>query len=388
MKNKILIVGMGYVGLANALMLSQKNDVIIFDIDKMKVYNFNRGVLPLGEDMYETFYNKYRDNIIAISDESQALSNKYDFIIIALPTDYDQDKKAFNTTSIEDLIVKIIDHNIDTCIVFKSTLPIGFTRLIKEKFQYDQILVSPEFLRENKALSDCLNPSRIVVGGNKIYAMKYVKMLKNVSKIEKEKVFIMNETESEAVKLFSNAYLATRVCFFNELDNFSLIHNLDAKTIISGVCSDPRIGDHYNNPSFGFGGYCLPKDTKQLANNYPYADNLFSAVLNNNNKRAEIIAQILNRDDTIKTIGIYKLAMKKSSYNCRNSAIFNIISKLQNKNLIVYEPLDKTNFNNLKRIDDLSVFKQMSDLILCNRYDALLEDVKYKVFTRDVFNEN
>ena len=283
---------------------------------------------------------------------------------------------------------KIIRLKIQACVIFKSTLPIGFTQLIKEKYKYNKILVSPEFLRENKALSDCLYPSRIVVGGNKILAKKYITMMKSVCEINNNKIFLMNETEAEAVKQFSNAYLATRICFFNELDTFSLIHNLNTKTIIAGICADHRIGEGYNNPSFGFGGYCLPKDTKQLANNYPYKDNLFSAVLNSNMKRAEIIANILNNNDSVKTIGIYKLTMKKDSYNCRNSAIFNVINKLQNKNIIVFEPYVDINLNNLRITDDLSMFKKISDVILCNRYDGSLDDVKFKVFTRDIFNEN
>ena len=390
---KIAVAGTGYVGLSIAVLLSQHNEVYALDIVPEKVEKINSKISPIKDKEIQSFLSEKKLNLTATTDDILAYKNA-DFVVVSTPTNYDDKKNYFDTTSVESVIKKVVEVNPNAVIVIKSTIPIGFSNSMKEKYSTENILFSPEFLREGNALYDNLYPSRIIIGTD----------LNNEKLLEKAKVFagllqdaaiketvnlqLMNITEAEVVKLFSNAYLAMRVSFFNELDTFSAVHGLNTKDIIKGVCADPRIGDYYNNPSFGYGGYCLPKDAKQLLANYKgVPQNIISAIVSSNKTRKDFIAeQIVSKK--IKTVGIYRLIMKTGSDNFRQSAIQGIIKRLKvkNMNIVVYEPaIEEEKFLGVAVIKDINVFKQVSDIIIANRYDENINDVKNKVYTRDIF---
>lgn len=390
---KIAVAGTGYVGLSIAVLLSQHNEVYALDIVPEKVEKINSKISPIKDKEIQSFLSEKKLNLTATTDDILAYKNA-DFVVVSTPTNYDDKKNYFDTTSVESVIKKVVEVNPNAVIVIKSTIPIGFSNSMKEKFLTENILFSPEFLREGKALYDNLYPSRIIIGTD----------LNNEKLLEKAKVFagllqdaaiketvnlqLMNITEAEVVKLFSNAYLAMRVSFFNELDTFSAVHGLNTKDIIKGVCADPRIGDYYNNPSFGYGGYCLPKDTKQLLASYKdVPQNIISAIVSSNKTRKDFIAEQI-ASKKIKTVGIYRLIMKTGSDNFRQSAIQGIIKRLKvkNMNIVIYEPaIEEEKFLGVAVIKDINVFKQVSDIIIANRYDENINDVKNKVYTRDIF---
>ena len=389
----IAVAGIGYVGLSNAVLLSQFHNVIAYDIDKEKVNKVNNRISPIEDFEIETFFKQKSLNLKAVSDSSLAF-NLSEFIIIATPTDYDTESNFFNTDSIERVMQDIEDINPNATVIIKSTVPVGYTKGIKKKFVKNKIIFSPEFLREGKALHDNLYPSRIIMGEDSQEAKTFAEMLVHASAKEKVDVLYMDSTEAEAVKLFSNTYLAMRVAYFNELDSYAEIHNLDTRCIIKGVGLDPRIGDHYNNPSFGYGGYCLPKDTKQLKANYKdVPNNLIGAIVDANSTRKDFIAdQIISQKP--KLVGIYRLIMKSESDNFRASSIQGIMKRIKAKGIevVVYEPVlsskKQQHFYNSRLIDELSKFKEISDLIVANRLTDEIFDVKEKVYTRDIFNSD
>jgi len=380
------------VGLSNAILLAQHNEVVIKDIDPKKVDLINKKQSPIiDKDIEDYLKNKFL-NIRATLDPEEAYKDAQ-FVIIATPTDYDPITNCFNTKSIESVIKEVLCINPNTTMVIKSTIPVGYTDEIKKKFGIDNIIFSPEFLREGKALYDNLYPSRIVVGEKSERAKKFADLLLQGAKKKDVPVLFTGSTEAESIKLFANTYLAMRVAFFNELDTFAESHGLNAEEIIKGVCLDPRIGMHYNNPSFGYGGYCLPKDTKQLLANYMEKNiphYLIKATVESNIARKYFIAeQIIKRNP--KTVGVYRLTMKSDSDNFREAAIIDIIEFLRAKDLevIIYEPLIQNDkFMDFKVINNLDEFKEKSDLIVANRYSDELENVKYKVYTRDIFRES
>ncbi len=387
---KIAVAGTGYVGLSLATLLSQNNEVHALDIISDKVEMINKRISPIQDEYIEKFFKEKDLNLKATLDYKEAFENA-EYVIISTPTNYDEKKNFFDTSSVEDIIQKVKsmnDNNIT--MVVKSTIPVGFINKIKKKYNIDNIFFSPEFLREGKALYDNLHPSRIIVGEKSERAKKFAKLLIDAAEKKDTDVLYMNSTEAEAVKLFANTYLALRVAYFNELDTYAEKKDLDASEIIKGVCLDPRIGMHYNNPSFGYGGYCLPKDTKQLLANYrDVPQNLIEAIVKSNTTRKKFIA-----DDVLKLnpkiIGIYRLTMKSGSDNFRSSAIQDIINILKEnkKEIIIYEPaLNKEEFNGCKVTNDLDNFKTNSDVIMANRISEELKDVKSKVYTRDIFNE-
>ena len=384
---KIAIAGTGYVGLSLATLLSRKNEVVALDILEEKVDMINNRKSPIQDKEIEEFFKTEKLNLSATLDYEIAFRDA-EFIIISTPTNYDDEKNYFNTKSVEDIIKKVIGMKINTTIVVKSTVPVGFVQNIKKKYNIDNIFFSPEFLREGHALYDNLYPSRIIVGEKSERAKKFAELLKESAFKENIEVKYMNSTEAEAVKLFANTFLALRVAYFNELDTYAEMKRLNSRDIIEGVCLDPRIGTYYNNPSFGYGGYCLPKDTKQLKANYKdVPENLISAIVESNKTRKRFIAQeILNKEP--KVVGIYRLTMKKGSDNFRASAIQDIIQILRDNkvNIIIYEPTLKENtFFGNKVIRDINQFKKDSNVILVNRNNKELDDVKEKVYTRDLF---
>lgn len=384
---KIAVAGTGYVGLSIATLLSQKNEIVALDILPEKVEMINKKISPIKDKEIEEFFKNKKLNLRATLNYKEAFEDA-EFIIISTPTNYDDEKNYFDTSSVEDIIQKVISMNIDTTMIVKSTIPVGFIESIKEKYNIDNIMFSPEFLREGKALYDNLYPSRIIVGEKSERAEKFAKLLKEASLKNTIEVKFMNSTEAEAVKLFANTYLALRVAYFNELDTYAEIKELDTKDIIEGVCLDPRIGNHYNNPSFGYGGYCLPKDTKQLLANYDNVpQNLIRAIVRSNRTRKKHITEmVMRRNPDI--VGIYRLTMKKNSDNFRASAIQDIINRLilEGVEVIVYEPtLEKSTFNNCKVINDFEKFCKISDVVLANRYEDKLDLIKDKVYTRDLF---
>ena len=384
---KIAIAGTGYVGLSLATLLSQKNEVYALDIIPEKVEMINKRISPIKDEKIEEFFKTKELNLKATLDYKEAFKDAK-FIIISTPTNYDENLNYFDTSSVEDIIQKVISMNIDTTMVIKSTIPVGFTEMIKKKYNINNIMFSPEFLREGKALYDNLYPSRIIVGEKSKRAEEFANALKEVSLKEDVIIKYMNSTEAEAVKLFANTYLALRVSYFNELDTYAELKGLNTQDIIEGVSLDPRIGDYYNNPSFGYGGYCLPKDTKQLLANYNNVpQNLIEAIVKSNKTRKEhIINMILKKQP--KVVGIYRLTMKANSDNFRASAISDIINGLMEKDIkiLIYEPtLDKLTYNNCTVVKDFEEFKNVTDVILVNRIDENIKKVNNKIYTRDLY---
>lgn len=387
---KIAIAGTGYVGLSLATLLSQKNEVVAYDISLDKVNKINKRISPIKDEYIDKYFNERQLNLRATQDYKDAFIDS-DYIIICTPTNYDEVTNYFDTSSVEDIIKKIIDLKINTTIVVKSTVPVGFINLVKEKYRIDNIIFSPEFLREGKALYDNLYPSRIIVGEKSERALIFANLLKEASLKDNVIIKLMNNTEAEAVKLFANTYLALRVAYFNELDTYSELNGLNTGDIIEGVSLDPRIGDYYNNPSFGYGGYCLPKDTKQLLANYTNVpQNLVEAIVKSNDTRKEHISNMILKKNP-KTVGIYRLTMKNNSDNFRFSAIQDVIKKLKLKgiNIIIYEPiLESEKFDECLVINNIDEFKRISDIIVVNRIDEQIKDVKKKIYTRDLFSRD
>ena len=387
---KIAVAGTGYVGLSLATLLSKNNEVIALDIVPEKVEKINNRISPIHDEYIEKYFKEEKLNLRATLDYQEAFKNA-EFIIISTPTNYDDEKNYFDTSSVEDIIKKVISMNLNTTMIIKSTIPVGFVEKMKKKYEIENILFSPEFLREGKALYDNLYPSRIIVGEKSKRAEKFANLLLDASLKKDVVVKYMNSTEAEAVKLFANTYLALRVAYFNELDTYAELKGLNSKDIIEGVCLDPRIGTHYNNPSFGYGGYCLPKDTKQLKANYKdVPENLISAIVQSNSTRKQHIAQmIINKNPQV--VGVYRLTMKSDSDNFRASAIQGVMNIIKNMGIeiIIYEPtLRDSYFMGNRVITDFEEFTTLADVILVNRVDEKIMSVKDKIYTRDIFSRD
>lgn len=388
----IVVIGAGYVGLANAVLLAQYNQVVLVDILQEKIDMINEKRSPILDEEIELFLQTKKLNLLATTNYEQAFSEKQiDYVIIATPTDYDSKQNFFDTSSIENAIDLVLKYVPGTTIIIKSTIPVGYVENIRKRMHTESIIYSPEFLREGKALYDNLYPSRIIIGEKSRIAENFVSLLKEGAVKKEIPTLYTNPTEAEAIKLFSNTYLALRVSFFNELDSYAEAKGLNTKQIIDGVCLDSRIGNYYNNPSFGYGGYCLPKDTKQLLANFKdVPQNIMSAIVEANRTRKDFIAEsILKRSPN--TVGIYRLTMKTSSDNFRHSAVWGIMRRIRERGIevVVYEPsIEENDFLDYKLIKDLEEFKQKSDVIVANRITPELYDIMEKVYTRDIYSRD
>ena len=389
-KNKITVVGSGYVGMSLAVLLAQHNDVTVLDIDKERVAKVNAGQTTVADTQIEAFLVEKELCLVATQDAGEAFQDA-GIVIVATPTNYDSETNKFDTSSVDSVVETALQANSDCLVVIKSTIPVGHTQFLQKLHDTKRVIFSPEFLREGKALYDNLYPSRIIIGSQCDHGRTFASLLVGAAKKQNIEILFVRSTEAESIKLFANTYLAMRVSFFNELDSYALANGLDTKSIIRGVCLDERIGDGYNNPSFGYGGYCLPKDTKQLLANYEHVpQTLIKAIVSSNTTRKDFIAEeILRRNP--KVVGFYRLVMKEGSDNFRSSAIQGIMKRIKAKgvDILVFEPeLDVEEFFGSKVLTDLDRFKGLSDLIVVNRMAECLSDVDDKCFSRDVFNEN
>ena len=386
---KILVLGLGYVGTANALLLSQQNEVICYDLNADRINLINDKKSPIEDKLASEFLSQKNLNIKGVTEFPS--QNDFDFVIIATPTNYDPDTNYFDTSTVESCIESLSSQNSKATVIIRSTLPVGFIERIQKKYPYQEIIFVPEFLREGKALHDSLHPSRIVAGSHSDQAKKFTKLLVEGATKKDVEVLYTNSNEAESSKLFANAFLAMRVTFFNELDTFAMARNLDTKEIVKAVSLDPRIGDYYNNPSFGYGGYCLPKDTKQLLRNFDQVpQKIMEAIIDSNTMRKDFLGLEIAKLKP-KKVGVYRLAMKEGSDNIRESSMQGIMKRVKAKGIpmIIYEPLIKEEkFFNSPVYTDLEQFKKDSDLILCNRNSSELSDVQDKIFTRDIFQQD